>query len=115
MPNGQKYAFGEWLLDPAEHLLLRNGQPIALNPKLFETLLVLVENARHLVPKGEFFKRVWPDTFVEDAALTQNISQLRKVLANGESPVIETVPKRGYRLLLTVRVTADRLPLGNDS
>lgn len=115
MPNGQKYAFGEWLLDPAEHLLLRNGQPIALNPKLFATLLVLVENARHLVPKDEFFKRVWPDTFVEDAALTQNISQLRKVLANGESPVIETVPKRGYRLLLTVRGTADRLPLGDDS
>jgi Tol biopolymer transport system component/DNA-binding winged helix-turn-helix (wHTH) protein len=98
------YEFGEWRLDPAEHLLLRNGSAVPLGPKLFDTLLVLVENAGRLVTKEEFMKRVWADSFVEDLALTQNISQLRKVLGNGE-PVIETVPKRGYRLLIPVIVS----------
>jgi DNA-binding winged helix-turn-helix (wHTH) protein len=73
------YEFGEWRLDPAEHLLSRNGSGVPLGPKVFDTLLVLVENAGRLVTKDEFMKRVWPDSFVEDLALTQNISQLRKV------------------------------------
>jgi Tol biopolymer transport system component/DNA-binding winged helix-turn-helix (wHTH) protein len=98
------YEFGEWRLDATEHLLLRKGSPVSLSPKLFDTLLVLVENAGRLVTKEEFMKRVWPDTFVEDLALTQNISQLRKVLGSAESSVIETVPKRGYRLLVPVQV-----------
>jgi Tol biopolymer transport system component/DNA-binding winged helix-turn-helix (wHTH) protein len=96
------YEFGEWRLDPAEHLLLRNGSTVPLGPKLFDTLLMLVENAGHLVTKEEFMRRVWADSFVEDLALTQNISQLRKVLGDGEEPVIETVPKRGYRLVTPV-------------
>jgi DNA-binding winged helix-turn-helix (wHTH) protein/tetratricopeptide (TPR) repeat protein len=104
MSPGQKYEFGKWRLDPAEHLLLRNGKPVALTPKVFETLVVLVENAGRLVPKDECVKRVWPDTFVDDLALAKNISQLRKLLGNGHGPVIETVPKLGYRLLAPVRV-----------
>jgi len=114
MLSGQKYEFGDWLLDPDEHLLLRDRKPVPLGPKVFETLLVLVENAGHLVPKDEFMKRVWPDTFVEDAALTQNISHLRRVLSKADGAVIETVPKRGYRLLLPVRVVAERLPVAGD-
>jgi len=96
------YEFGEWHLDPAEHLLLRNGSPVSLGPKVFDTLLLLVENPGRLVTKDEFMNRVWPDSFVEDLALTQNISQLRKVLGNTQSPVIETVPKRGYRFVVPV-------------
>ena len=114
MLSGQKYEFGDWLLDPDEHLLLRDREPVPLGPKVFETLLVLVENAGHLVPKDEFMKRVWPDTFVEDAALTQNISYLRRVLSKADGAVIETVPKMGYRLLLRVRVVAERLPVAGD-
>jgi len=102
--SGKIYEFGEWRLDPAEHLLSRNGSHVSLGPKVFDTLLVLVENAGRLVTKDEFMKRVWPDSFVEDLALTQNISQLRKILGNGDEPVIETVPKRGYRLLVSVTV-----------
>src|SRR5579864_8795816 len=98
------YEFGEWRLDPAEHLLLRNGSTVPLGPKVFDTLLLLVEGAGRLVTKDEFMNRVWPDSFVEDLALTQNISQLRKVLGNGDAPVIETVPKRGYRFVLSVAV-----------
>ena len=99
------YEFGEWRLDPTEHLLLRNGSAVPLGPKVFDTLLLLVESAGRLVTKDEFMKRVWPDSFVEDLALTQNISQLRKVLGNGDAPVIETVPKRGYRFVLPVAVS----------
>src|SRR5579859_5056360 len=98
------YEFGDWRLDPTEHLLLRNGSAVPLGPKVFDTLLVLVESAGRLVTKDEFMNRVWPDSFVEDLALTQNISQLRKVLGNGDAPIIETVPKRGYRFVLSVAV-----------
>jgi DNA-binding winged helix-turn-helix (wHTH) protein len=99
------YEFGDWRLDPTEHLLLRNGSAVPLGPKVFDTLLVLVENAGRLITKDEFMSRVWPDSFVEDLALTQNISQLRKVLGTGEAPVIETVPKKGYRFVLPVAAT----------
>jgi Tol biopolymer transport system component/DNA-binding winged helix-turn-helix (wHTH) protein len=102
--SGKSYEFGEWRLDPAEHLLSRSGSRVSLGPKVFDTLLVLVENAGRLVTKDEFMKSVWPDTVVEDLALTQNISQLRKILGDGDEPVIETVPKRGYRLLVSVTV-----------
>src|SRR5579859_1088137 len=98
------YEFGEWRLDPAAHLLLRNGSTVPLGPKVFDTLLLLVENPGRLVTKDEFMNRVWPDSFVEDLALTQNISQLRKVLGNGGAPVIETVPKKGYRFVLSVAI-----------
>lgn len=106
------YEFGEWRLDPAEHLLLRNGRAVPLGPKVFDTLLVLVENAGRLVTKDEFMNRVWADSFVEDLVLTQNISQLRKVLGDGEAPVIETVPKRGYRFVLPVAVREGTQPAG---
>jgi Tol biopolymer transport system component/DNA-binding winged helix-turn-helix (wHTH) protein len=101
------YEFGAWRLEPAEHLLLHDSSAVPLGPKLFETLLLLVENAGRLVTKEEFMRRVWADSFVEDLVLTQNISQLRKILGNGEEPVIETVPKRGYRLLIPV-MASDR-------
>jgi Tol biopolymer transport system component/DNA-binding winged helix-turn-helix (wHTH) protein len=100
----QVYEFGEWRLEPAEHLLLRNGLAVPLGPKIFDTLLLLVQNPGRLVTKDEFMKRVWPNSVVEDLALTQNISQLRKVFANVEAPVIETVPKRGYRFVQSVAV-----------
>ena len=99
--SGKLYEFGDWRLDPAERLLVRQGEQIALTPKVFDTLALLVENAGSLVSKGEFMERVWPDAFVEDAVLTQNISQLRKVL--GDPGAIETVPKKGYRFLKPVR------------
>ena len=99
--SGKLYEFGDWRLDPAERLLVRQGEQIALTPKVFDTLALLVENAGSLVSKEDFMERVWPDAFVEDAVLTQNISQLRKVL--GDPGAIETVPKKGYRFLKPVR------------
>ncbi|HTS37410.1 MAG TPA: winged helix-turn-helix domain-containing protein [Candidatus Solibacter sp.] len=102
------YEFGEWRLDLAGHLLLRGGEPVPLTPKVFDTLVVLVENAGRLVPKDEFLKKVWPDAFVEEAALSQNISVLRKTLSGGDGLLIETVPKLGYRFVGKVHLVSDK-------
>lgn len=100
------HTFGSFLLDPVERVLLRDGEPLALTPKSFETLLTLVENSGHIVAKDELLRRVWPGTFVEEATLAQNVFTLRKAL--GDSPeghlYIETVPKRGYRFTARVQV-----------
>src|SRR2546428_330511 len=94
------YEFGSFRLDAGEHLLLRNGEAIPLSPKVFETLVVLVANSRHIVEKSELMERLWPDTFVDEGNLTRNISLLRKAL--GED-YIETVPKLGYRFTADVK------------
>lgn len=99
------YEFGPFRLDAAEYVLLRDDRVIPLSPKLFETLLVLVENGGHVVDKDELFKQVWQDVVVEESNLTKNISILRKILSEGdaERSFIETVPKRGYRFVVPVR------------
>lgn len=101
----RSYEFGSFRLDPAEYVLLRDGQIIPLRPKAFEILLVLVENSGHVVDKAELYKQVWQDAFVEETNLTKNISILRKILSegDGETSFIETVPKRGYRFVVPVR------------
>ena len=103
------YAFGPFRLDPEERLLLRDGRPVPLAPKVTETLFLLVQNAGHLVDKDELVKRVWPDAFVEEGNLNKNIFLLRKVLGqcDGGLEYIETVPKRGYRFAATVSEVAE--------
>src|SRR5262245_16385416 len=99
------YEFGPFRLDAAEHLLLRDGKAVPLTPKAFDLLLALVERHGHLLEKEELLKKVWPDTFVEEANLASNISQLRKALGDGENGhrYIETAPKRGYRFVANVK------------
>ena len=107
-PTGQIpeiYEFGPFRLEPAERKLLRAGKAVALTPKAFDTLHLLVRNSGHLVEKDELIGTLWPDSVVEEGNLTTNIFLLRKAL--GQDPeYIETVPKRGYRFLSAVR----RLP-----
>jgi Tol biopolymer transport system component/DNA-binding winged helix-turn-helix (wHTH) protein len=102
--NTRFYEFGPFRLDAAEHIVLRDGQIIPLTPKVFETLLVLVENSGHVVDKDELLQKVWSDTFVEETNLTKNISILRKILSDGDAgkSFIETIPKRGYRFVAEV-------------
>ncbi|HEU0177785.1 MAG TPA: winged helix-turn-helix domain-containing protein [Blastocatellia bacterium] len=99
------YEFGPFHLDAAEQLLLRDGAAVPLTPKAFDLLLALVERHGHLLEKDELLKKVWPDTFVEEANLASNISQLRKALGDGENGhrYIETAPKRGYRFVANVK------------
>jgi DNA-binding winged helix-turn-helix (wHTH) protein/predicted Zn-dependent protease len=104
------YAFGSFRLDPADKVLYRDGVPVALTPKAFDTLAVLVESHPRLVTKDELLARVWPGTFVEDNNLAQYVSLLRRALAEGAGaePVIETVPRRGYRF----RPRVEQVPAG---
>jgi DNA-binding winged helix-turn-helix (wHTH) protein len=98
------YEFGSFRCDPREHLLLCDGKPISLSPKSFEILVALIQNQGRLLTKDELMQQVWPDSFVEEANLTVNISALRKVLGetSGGQQYIETVPKRGYRFIVPV-------------
>ena len=100
------YAFGAFRLDAGERVLLMGERGVVpLTPKAFDTLLVLVENSGHVIGKEELMRRVWPDSFVEENNLAQNISMLRKALGedSGGQKYIETVPKRGYRFAAEVR------------
>ncbi len=110
MPNSTKHLleFGPYRLDPAERVLLRDGRPVSLTPKAIDTLLALTENHGHIMDKEELLKKVWPDTFVEEATLAKNVSTLRQTLGDtGETPLyIETVPRRGYRFIGEVRRVA---------
>src|SRR5580658_4262828 len=94
------YEFGPYRLDVRERTLLLDGRTVALTPKAFDTLIVLIRNQPKVVSKEELLATVWPGTFVEDGILAQNILTLRKVLQNPEW--IETVPKRGYRFAINV-------------
>ena len=103
------YEFGEFRLDATERLLLRKGEPLPLTPKVFDTLLKLVEDHGRLIEKDDFMERLWPGLFVSEDTLAHNISLLRKVLGDGANgqQFIATVPKRGYRFVASVRETTD--------
>jgi DNA-binding winged helix-turn-helix (wHTH) protein/TolB-like protein len=103
------YEFGEFTLEPGERILLRDGEPVALTPKAFETLLTLVENRGHILTKEELLQRIWPDSTVEETTLAQNVSTLRKALGSAGPQLIQTIPKRGYRF------TADVLEISSNT
>lgn len=103
------YEFGPFQLNIRERLFLKNGEAVVLAPKAFETLTVLVQKNGHLVVKEDLLKEVWPDSFVEESSLSQNIYMLRKILGedNNGNRYIETVPRHGYRFVATVREIID--------
>jgi len=105
------YEFGPFRLEPAERRLSRNGDALVLTPKAFDTLHLLVRNHGHLVEKEELLSSLWPNTFVEEGSLSNNVFLLRKALGDStENPkYIETVPGRGYRFI------ADIIANGTDS
>ena len=99
------YEFGVFRADVTERILLKEGREVPLTPKVFDTLLVLLENRGHVLTKKELMQKIWPDSFVEENNLAQNISILRKALDSraGEESYIQTMPKRGYRFVGDVR------------
>lgn len=98
------YRFGAFELEPIERRLSAAGQPIALTPKVFDTLVLLVERAGHAVSKDELMKLVWPRGYVDESNLTKHIWLIRRALGDGEHDArfIETVPKFGYRFVAPV-------------
>ncbi|HEY1660454.1 MAG TPA: winged helix-turn-helix domain-containing protein [Candidatus Sulfotelmatobacter sp.] len=98
------YAFGPFVLDPAERLLYKRGAQLDLPPRAFDTLLAMVSSDGHLLEKDALMRTVWGDTVVEESNLSQVVYLLRKALHNGEhgEQYIQTVPKRGYRFVARV-------------
>ena len=92
--NSVRYEFGAFSVDVEQRLLFRDGRHVPLAPKVVETLVALVEHRGRVMTKDELMERLWPDTFVEQSNLSQNVFLLRKAL--GEAEYIETVPRRGY-------------------
>lgn len=105
------FEFGPFRVDPVERVLLREGESVALTSKLFDILLLLVENDGRVVEKDRLMREVWPNTFVEEGNLTQNISLLRKALRDDGHQYIQTVPRRGYRFVGHVHGVVDESEL----
>src|SRR5271157_2947220 len=101
---------GPWLVEPSLNIVSRNGTAVHLEPKVMEVLLCLATHAGEVVSKEELLKAVWPDTFVTDDALKHCISDLRRVFEDDarEPRFIETIPKRGYRLVAPVLLASGR-------
>lgn len=98
------YVFGPFRLDAVGCVLFDGDRIVALPPKQIATLIVLVKARGAVVDRDTLVSQVWPDTFVEEAGLTRNISQLRKVIEAGGATFIETIPKRGYRFVAPVAI-----------
>jgi DNA-binding winged helix-turn-helix (wHTH) protein/tetratricopeptide (TPR) repeat protein len=101
MQGGRILEFDGFQVDLGSRLLLRGDRQVALTPKAFDTLAVLLERPGEVLSKERLLERVWSDAFVEEGILTQNIYTLRKALqvAGGTRNHIETVPRRGYRFV----------------
>src|SRR5579864_7063508 len=102
------YRFGPFALDPKRLTLFADGQAVHLAPKVIQTLAILTEHAGELVTKSDLMARLWPDGFVEDGNLTQNMYVLRRTLqTHGLEHAIENVPRRGYRFMAPVRTALE--------
>jgi DNA-binding winged helix-turn-helix (wHTH) protein/TolB-like protein/Tfp pilus assembly protein PilF len=105
------FEFCSFSLDASQKQLFQGREVVPLSPKVMDTLIVLVENCGRIVAKEEILRRVWPNTFVADTSLSQNISLLRKALGeDADMRFIETVPKRGYRFVAPVRLLNGEVP-----
>lgn len=102
------YGFDRFQLDARERLLFDGTRTVPLAPKVFDTLLLLVENGGRVLSKERMLREIWEDSFVEENNLAQNISFLRRVLGETkEQKFIETVPKYGYRFIAPVRLVEE--------
>jgi len=98
------FKLGSWLIEPGLNTVSRNGTSIRVAPKAMGVLLCLADHAGETVSKETLLRTVWPDTFVGDEVLKVSISDLRCALKDDarKPSLIQTVPKRGYRLVVSV-------------
>lgn len=110
---GTGFRIAAWLTEPRLNTVSRNGTTVHLEPKVMEVLVCLAQHAGEPVSKEELLQTVWPNTFVTDDVLKRSISELRRVFEDDvrDSRIIQTIPKRGYRLLVPVEaVSGDKWP-----
>jgi DNA-binding winged helix-turn-helix (wHTH) protein/tetratricopeptide (TPR) repeat protein len=104
------YEIGPFQLNARQLLLTHGGEPVSLGPKVVETLLALAEDPGEVLSKSVLLDRIWPEGFIEEANLAQNVHVVRKAFHNhGVCDPIETVPRRGYRLTVSVSRVASEL------
>src|SRR5437868_7840818 len=98
------FRVGSWLVQPGLNSMSQSGTSGRVERKVMEVLVCLAEHSGEAVPKEKLLQTVWPDTFVSDDVLKRSVSELRRVFEDDahESRVIETIPKRGYRLVARV-------------
>jgi TolB-like protein/DNA-binding winged helix-turn-helix (wHTH) protein len=98
------FRVGPWLVQPSLNTISQNGTSNRVESKMMEVLVCLAEHTGEVVPKETLLQTVWPDTFVSDDVLKRSVSELRRVFGDDaqDSRIIETIPKRGYRLLVDV-------------
>jgi DNA-binding winged helix-turn-helix (wHTH) protein/Tol biopolymer transport system component len=110
------YEFDRFRIDTKRRLLMRDGAPVAIKARALDTLVLLVQHAGRLLEKEELMNRLWPDTAVEEANLTQNVFEVRKALGEvpGEQRFIATVARRGYRFVAEVRAIGDEASARDD-
>ena len=106
------FRVGPWLVQPSLNTISQNGTSNRLEPKVMEVLVCLAEHTGEVVPKEKLLQAVWPDTFVSDDVLKRSVSEVRHVFGDDahKSRIIETIPKRGYRLLVTVTPGNGQVP-----
>ena len=114
-PSSQVWKVGEFLLDDRQRLLLFHGQPVSLTPRQLDTLRYMVRNPGRLLTKEELLAAIWPDSFVEESNLSQNVFWLRKALRHGEPEdgaqrYIVTEPGKGYRFVAAVSSEPEPAP-----
>src|SRR6476469_5991151 len=99
------YEFDEFSVDTERRLLSRRGEPISLTPKVFDTLIVFLENRGEVVSKDTLMHELWSDSFVEEANIAQNVAVLRRALGEKakENKFLVTIPGRGYRFVADVK------------
>ncbi|HXI74936.1 MAG TPA: winged helix-turn-helix domain-containing protein, partial [Pyrinomonadaceae bacterium] len=108
--NRHFYEFGPFRIDTLNRQLRRGEQVVPLKAKAVDTLLLLIQNRGDVIEKDELMQRLWPDSFVEESNLTQNIYTLRKALGGD---YIETLPRRGYRFIAEVN-ERNEVSIGSD-
>src|SRR5258708_21806263 len=103
--NDSIYEFGDFRIVSGQRLLLHNREPVLLTSKPFDILLLLVQSAGRVLEKDKLMKYLWPESFVEEGNLSQNIFILRKALGDNQNGnrFIETIPKVGYQFVAPVR------------
>jgi class 3 adenylate cyclase len=104
------YCFHDYTLDSASREVWQGTRRLALEPKVFQVLLYLLEHRDRMVPKAELLEQCWPETFVSESALTRCLARLRKAVQPTAPPIIETRHRQGYRFVADVTVVAQPLP-----
>src|SRR5882672_6720229 len=107
---------GTWLVQPGLNTISQNGTSRQLEPKVMEVLVCLSHHPGETLPKEQLLRTVWPDTFVSDDVLVRSISEIRRAFEDDarESKFIQTIPKRGYRLLARVVAVNGAVSLAAD-